>query len=103
MLLGFESAFPKYSYRVSRLCGHLVSCRLRYGGDDESHLGFIERPSADLPEEHRTHITASGTPLEVLMASLQKLRDLRTAAPRDDIRSRYQDLERIRTALGEAA
>jgi hypothetical protein len=63
---------------------------------------FIERPSADLPEEHRTHITASGPPLEVLMASLQKLRDLRTAAPRDDIRSRYRDLERIRTSLSVA-
>ena len=44
-----------------------------------------------------------GPPLEVLMASLQKLRDLRTAAPRDDIRSRYRDLERIRAALGVSA
>ena len=63
---------------------------------------FIEQPSAELPEEHRTHLTASGPPLEVLLASLQKLRDLRTAAPRDDIRSRYRDLERIRDALGVA-
>ena len=31
---------------------------------------------------------------------LQKLRDQRCAAPRDDIRSRYRDLATIREALG---
>lgn len=64
---------------------------------------FIAQPSAQLSAEHRVHITASGPPLEVLMASLQKLRDLRTAAPRDDIRSRYKDLQRIHSALGTRA
>ena len=60
---------------------------------------FIEKPSAALDYKHLTHITASGPPLEVLMSALQKLRDLRTAAPRDDIRSRYRDIEQIRNAL----
>jgi hypothetical protein len=63
---------------------------------------FIERPSAALDAAHLRHITASGPPLEVLMAALEKLKDLRTAAPRDDIRSRHRDLARIRTALGTA-
>lgn len=61
---------------------------------------FIEQPSSVLDEKHMTHITASGPPLEVLMAALQKLRDLRTAAPRDDIRSRYKDIASIRAAIG---
>ncbi len=64
---------------------------------------YIERPSADLPEQNLTHITASGPPLDVLMRALQKLRDQRCAAPRDDIPTRYRDLTRIREALGEPA
>ena len=69
---------------------------------DQLVARYIEAPSADLPKEHLTHITASGPPLEVLMRALQKLRDQRCAAPRDDIRSRYRDLETIREALGIA-
>ncbi|WOJ92202.1 DUF1864 family protein [Congregibacter variabilis] len=61
---------------------------------------FIEQPSSVLDQKHMAHITASGPPLEVLMAALQKLRDLRTAAPRDDIRSRYKDIASIRAAIG---
>ena len=34
-----------------------------------------------------------------LISALEKLRDLRLAADRDDIPSRYKDLERIRSAL----
>jgi hypothetical protein len=36
----------------------------------------------------------------VLLKSLRKLADLRAAAERDDIPSRYQDMKRIRAALG---
>ncbi|MFT7287023.1 MAG: hypothetical protein ACI87W_001132 [Halieaceae bacterium] len=61
---------------------------------------FIEKPSSSLDEKHLEHITASGPPLEVLLAALQKLRDRRTAAPRDDIRTRHDDLQTIRRALG---
>ncbi|MFK8041793.1 monodechloroaminopyrrolnitrin synthase PrnB family protein [Congregibacter sp.] len=61
---------------------------------------FIQKPSSVLDEKHLTHITASGPPLEVLMAALQKLRDLRMAAPRDNIRSRYKDIAAIRSAIG---
>ena len=64
---------------------------------------FIEKPSSALDEKHLSHITASGPPLEVLMAALQKLRDLRTAAPRDDIQSRYKDIAAIRAAFGISA
>jgi Domain of unknown function (DUF1864) len=60
---------------------------------------FIEVPSAALPEHRLTHITASGPPLAVLLVSLEKLRDLRMAAPRDDIPSRYRDIRALQGSL----
>lgn len=60
---------------------------------------FIQQPSADLPESRLQNITASGPPLPVLINSLEKLRDLRLAAPRDDIPSRHADFARLRATL----
>jgi hypothetical protein len=60
---------------------------------------FIEVPSAGLPEHRLTHITASGPPLGVLLGSLEKLRDLRMAAARDDIPSRYRDILALERTL----
>ncbi len=61
---------------------------------------FIETPSTDLNEMHMKGITASGPPLDVLLRSLVKLRDLRMAAERDDIPSSYADIARLRDAVG---
>jgi hypothetical protein len=63
---------------------------------------FIERPSSALDASHLEQITASGPPLPVLLASLEVLRDLRLAAPRDDIPSRHADLARVREAVAVA-
>jgi hypothetical protein len=60
---------------------------------------FIETPSQTLPVSRLTHITASGPPLDVLLRSLEKLRDLRTAAERDDIPSRYRDIRALQQSL----
>jgi hypothetical protein len=60
---------------------------------------FISAPAETLPVEHTTNLTASGPPLDVLLASLEKLRDLRLAADRDDIPSRHHDLAALREAL----
>jgi hypothetical protein len=60
---------------------------------------FIETPSQSLPASRLTHITASGPPLGVLIKSLEKLRDLRMAAKRDDIPSRHQEIETLRRSL----
>jgi len=60
---------------------------------------FIERPSAELEEGHLAQVTASGPPLPVLLFALEVLRDLRLAALRDDIPSRYEDVSRVRKAL----
>jgi hypothetical protein len=60
---------------------------------------FIETPSQTLPASRLTHITASGPPLDVLLRSLEKLRDLRMAAERDDIPSRYRDIRSLQQSL----
>jgi Domain of unknown function (DUF1864) len=70
---------------------------------DQLVARFIEQPSNVLDESHLEQITASGPPLPVLLESLEVLRDLRLAAPRDDIPSRYADIGRLRAAVGVAA
>jgi hypothetical protein len=70
---------------------------------DQLVARFIEQPSNALEESHLEQITASGPPLPALLASLEVLRDLRLAAPRDDIPSRHADVERLRAAIGVAA
>ncbi len=60
---------------------------------------FIEKQAKALPEEFQENITASGPPLEVVVNALAKLRDLRLAADRDDIPSRYADIEKLKSRL----
>jgi hypothetical protein len=61
---------------------------------------FIELPAADMPEENKAGITASGPPLPVLLRALEMLRDMRTAADRPDIVTRHQDIVRLRQTVG---
>jgi hypothetical protein len=70
---------------------------------DQLVARFIEAPSHALDESHLAQVTASGPPLPVLLAALEVLRDLRLAAPRDDIASRHADLARLRAAVGVTA
>ncbi len=60
---------------------------------------FIEKPAGDLPETRLKGITASGPPLPVLLRSLEKLRDQRMAAERDDIPSSYRELRILRESI----
>jgi len=60
---------------------------------------FIEAPVADEGLEARPDLTASGPPLPVLIKGLRKLCDLRSAAERDDIPSRYRELATLRQSL----
>ncbi len=60
---------------------------------------FIEVPAVDAGVQEKDGLTASGPPLPVLLKSLRKLADLRAAAERDDIPSRYRDVNKIRAAL----
>ena len=61
---------------------------------------FIQQPSESLSQQDFDLVTASGPPLEVVIRALEKLRDLRMAADRDDIPSAYGDLQRIRAGIG---
>ncbi len=67
---------------------------------DQLVARFIEAPSRALDESHLAQVTASGPPLPVLLSALEVLRDLRLAAPRDDIASRHVDVARLRAAVG---
>ncbi len=60
---------------------------------------FIEVPAAQSSLTDSQGITASGPPLPVLLKALRKLCDMRSAAPRDDIPSRYRDIESLRGLL----
>jgi hypothetical protein len=60
---------------------------------------FIEGPAASLSEQGLEGITASGPPLPVLLRSLEVLRDLRLAADRRDLVTRYDDLARLRSLV----
>lgn len=60
---------------------------------------FIAAPADTLPPARVRGLTASGPPLDVLMRSLETLRDLRSAAPRDDLATRRADLDRLRAVV----
>jgi len=62
---------------------------------------FIEEPAASLTPEGQQGLTASGPPLPVLLRSLETLRDMRIAAPRQDLETRHADLTRLRRSLGQ--
>jgi hypothetical protein len=66
---------------------------------DQLVARFIAAPSNALDASHLAQVTASGPPLPVLLAALEVLRDLRLAAPRDDIASRHGDMSRLREAV----
>jgi hypothetical protein len=60
---------------------------------------FIEEPAVRLSADRLQGITASGPPLPVLLRSLEVLRDMRLAADRRDITTRFEDLRRLRDAV----
>jgi len=57
---------------------------------------FIQKPTAKLLAKHMETLTASGMELTALIADLQRITDLRTGEPNDEIGSRYADLQRMR-------
>jgi len=66
---------------------------------DELVKKYIEDPAITLPETKMDDLTASGPPLPVLLRGLEKIRDLRLAADRKDIPTRYADLKKLRALL----
>jgi Domain of unknown function (DUF1864) len=64
---------------------------------DQLVARFIQGPASSLKESALQGITASGPPLPVLLRSLEVLRDMRLAAKRSDILTRYDELARLRS------
>lgn len=60
---------------------------------------FIEHPSVALDKAKLSQVTASGPPLPVLLRSLEVLRDLRMAAARNDVRTRHDDVARLKSMI----
>ncbi len=60
---------------------------------------FVEKPALVAGVADQPGLTASGPPLPILLKALKKLCDLRSAAERDDIPSRYKDFNRLRDCL----
>lgn len=62
---------------------------------------YIKKPAVTMQTQHLKQITASGPPLEELLTMLTHLRDLRVAAPRDDIETAYPQIEKLKAALSK--
>ncbi|TCO75123.1 PrnB family protein [Chromatocurvus halotolerans] len=60
---------------------------------------YIVQPASDAGLEDKADLSASGPPLPVLLKGLKTLCDLRSAAPRDDIPSRYRDIGRLKACV----
>lgn len=64
---------------------------------------FIAIPTASIDDKHQARVTASGPPLEVLLASLERLRDQRSAAERTDgVPTRHADVQTLRAVTGRS-
>ena len=85
------------------LAAFLEVCELHGESAVQHHNQLVEKyivqPSANMQEKHMEQLTASGPPLPVLLRALANLRDSRTAVQRDDIRTRYEDIQRLKSAL----
>ena len=97
-LVGAETSADKPWFKEN-VKAFLEVCKLHGYGAAQHHnmlvKKFIEKPSRALPQEELNQVTASGPPLPVLLKSLATLRDLRLAAKRDDMYTRYDDIARL--------
>ena len=81
----------------------LEVCELHGKGATQHHNQLVEKyiaqPSNSMAEQHLDKVTASGPPLSVLLGSLEKLRDRRAANQREDIFTRYHDIQKLKAML----
>jgi hypothetical protein len=61
---------------------------------------FIVKMSGDLDEKHHAQLTASGPPLPVLAKALERLRDLRAAAPNTEFETAHERIQTLKKAVG---
>src|ERR1700688_125843 len=102
-LLSFVGNYDREDWFQQNARAYLEVCDLFGQAAAQHHDGlvrrFIEGPAANLDARGLDGITASGPPLPVLLRSLEVLRDLRLAADRRDISTRYDDLGKLRGVI----
>lgn len=98
-LLGLAGEYAGADWFQQNAAAFLEVCTLfgRYAAQHHDGLvqRFIAAPANALDEQGLQGITASGPPLPVLLRSLEVLRDLRLAAPREGGASRCEDFRRL--------
>jgi hypothetical protein len=98
-LLDLAGEYAGTDWFQQNAAAYLEVCALfgRYAAQHHDGLvqRFIAAPANALDGQGLQGITASGPPLPVLLRSLEVLRDLRLAAPREDLASRHEDLRRL--------
>lgn len=103
-LLELSERHAKAEWFQQNARAYLELCDLFGQAAAQHHDGlvkrFIEGPAASLKETALKYVTASGPPLPVLLRALETLRDLRLAADRPDLNTRYHDLARLRAVVG---
>ncbi|MDA7438569.1 aminotransferase class V-fold PLP-dependent enzyme [Candidatus Pseudothioglobus singularis] len=81
----------------------LEICELHGDAATQHHNQLVEKyiaePSSSLKDTQLGNITASGPPLDVLISALEKLRDRRAATDRNDIPTRFKDIETLKERL----
>ncbi|MCB1623468.1 MAG: DUF1864 family protein [Pseudomonadales bacterium] len=102
-LVLLDSRQSRHPWFQDNAAAYLEVCRL-FGQTAAQHhdqlvARFIEGPAATVDARHLQSVTASGPPLPVLIRALEILRDLRLAAPRPDLPTRHNDLQRLRQAV----
>lgn len=65
-------------------------------------IPFLQEPAVDAPEERQSDMTASGPPLEVVIETLARLRDLRAARSRPGLETARPTIDRVRALLDGA-
>ncbi len=102
-LLGLAGEHAGADWFQQNAAAYLEVCNLfgRYAAQHHDGLvqRFIAAPANGLDDQGLQGITASGPPLPVLLRSLEVLRDLRLAAPREGVASRYEDLRRLESLV----
>jgi len=101
-----DSDVSSKNWYKNNLTLFLEICQLHGDAATQHHNQLVEKyiagPSSVLKGSQLDNITASGPPLEVLLDSLEKLRDRRAAANRDDIRTRFDDIQILKKRLAKS-
>jgi len=105
LLAAFEAAEPTPRTRVN--AAHFLALCRAHGAAYAFHhhqlvKPFLERPAAAAPAERQARLSASGPPLDVVIAGLARLSDLRAARGRAGTARVRLDRLRARLAASES-